>query len=254
MTTARSILIMCLLLALGLVGFLAGGTLQTTHAMPESAVQGWQVWRDYQCESCHTIYGLGGIYGPDLTESYEQRGADYLRDFMLNPPAFYPNQRLMPRFTLTQTEIDHLIDFLRYVGSTGENTPNVQFPPRPIQVAGTGGLSVAFAPSTDSGSSAEAAPIAAGRLIFAQRCASCHSLDQGVIQVGPTLWGIADTAWYRVPGMSPQDYIRDSILNPGAYVVEGFADVMQKNLGEMLSSTDVDHVIAFLMTFEADAE
>lgn len=251
MNSARLVFVVCLLLALGLVGLLAGGTLQVTHAMPEGAVQGWQAWREYNCESCHAIYGLGGTYAPDLTGIYNQRGTDYLREFMMNPPAFYPNQRMMPRYTLTQNEIDALIKFLRYVGSSGDDAPNVAFPPRPIQVAGTGGLGMAFLPASTGSASGEDAPIQAGRLIFAQRCASCHSLEQGVVQTGPSLWGIADTGWYRVPGLSPQEYIRNSILNPSDYIVEGFPDVMQKNLGEMLTSTDLDNIIAFLMTFEA---
>ena len=68
-----------------------------------------------------------------------------------------------------------------------------------------------------------------GRALYASKgCIACHSLD-GTPRVGPTfknLWGkdekLADGTSARVD----EEYLRESILKPGAKVVAGFANVM----------------------------
>ncbi|GAB4534807.1 MAG: hypothetical protein Fur0018_24810 [Anaerolineales bacterium] len=80
-------------------------------------------------------------------------------------------------------------------------------------------------------------------------CRICHSLEADVRLVGPSLAGVATRAASRVPGMSAEEYLRQSILDPGAYVVEGYPDgQMVPNLGAVLSDAQVDDLIAFLMT------
>lgn len=92
----------------------------------------------------------------------------------------------------------------------------------------------------------------AGRVIFESGgdalvpCATCHTLD-GTELVGPSLAGIADRAATRTD-LSAEEYIRQSIVDPSAHVVEDYADVMYKEYGEKLSSEDIDNVIAFLLT------
>ena len=45
-------------------------------------------------------------------------------------------------------------------------------------------------------------------------------------------------------------YIETSILNPSAYIVEGFNDVMPKNFGKDLTSADFDAVVAYLLSLK----
>ena len=44
--------------------------------------------------------------------------------------------------------------------------------------------------------------------------------------VGPELTHIGSDAGQRVPGTAASDYLKESLLNPGAFVVEGFAPMM----------------------------
>lgn len=82
-------------------------------------------------------------------------------------------------------------------------------------------------------------------------CRICHSLQPDVVIVGPSLAGIATRAATRVPGLSAEEYIRQSILEPNAYVVPGFpAGQMVQNLGEILTPEQVDDLVAFLMTLK----
>lgn len=82
-------------------------------------------------------------------------------------------------------------------------------------------------------------------------CRVCHSLDPGVVLVGPSFDGIGTRAETRIPGMTAKEYLRDSILNPDHYKVEGFEDrQMLQNFGEILSEEQLDDLIAFLLTLK----
>jgi nitric oxide reductase subunit C len=87
-----------------------------------------------------------------------------------------------------------------------------------------------------------------GRQVFNARCATCHALEPDTIIIGPSLAEIASRAETRVPGLDARAYIEESVLVPGAYVVEGFNDVMTKNFAKDVTSEEFDALIAFLMT------
>jgi LSD1 subclass zinc finger protein len=78
-------------------------------------------------------------------------------------------------------------------------------------------------------------------------CATCHAFN-GETLVGPSLQGISTRAASRVAGLSAQDYIRQSIQSPSAYVVPNFDDKMFKKYSDTLSKQDIDDLVAFLMT------
>lgn len=98
----------------------------------------------------------------------------------------------------------------------------------------------------------------AGRSLFAEGtlgtntgCRLCHSLDPEAVLVGPSLDGVATRAATRVPGLTPEQYLRQSIIDPNAYVVEGFpAGQMFNNYAQVLTPEDVDNLVAFLLTLQ----
>lgn len=96
----------------------------------------------------------------------------------------------------------------------------------------------------------EKAAIQHGELIFQANCSACHSTTIDTIIVGPPLIGIASRAGDTVQSMDAREYIRQSILEPGAYVREGFDDLMPKNFGAILSGDDIDAVVSYLMTLK----
>lgn len=216
---------------------------------PEEVVEGFGVWQAYGCESCHTLYGQGGNYAPDLTHIHTLRGDDYIRDFIVNPGAYHPDERIMPRFTINQSEVDDLLAMFAWTASI--NPVAGVWPPNAIQISGSAGFNI-----NNNSAIANIDPnadplLAQGQLIYSQRCAPCHAIVEGVTLVGPTFWDIANTAGERVAGEDAETYIRNSILYPSDYVLEGFADVMQKNFAEVLSSDDISAITAYLLTFDA---
>jgi cytochrome c2 len=80
-------------------------------------------------------------------------------------------------------------------------------------------------------------------------CDICHSVQPGVRKVGPSLAGIADSAASRVPGLTAEEYLRQSILEPDAYIVEGYrAGQMLPVYGERLDESQIEALIAYLMS------
>jgi mono/diheme cytochrome c family protein len=94
-----------------------------------------------------------------------------------------------------------------------------------------------------------------GEELFAQSvigsqagCSTCHSLEPGVTLVGPSMAGIGSIAETRVPDMSAEEYLRQSILEPDAHVVEGFpAGTMPKVWGEVLTEEQINQLVDYLL-------
>lgn len=88
------------------------------------------------------------------------------------------------------------------------------------------------------------------RLLFERGCMSCHSLT-GSAMVGPTFKGLfGSKVRVRSRGESQivvadDDYIRQSIINPGAEVTDGFPNTMppSKNI---LSEDEIGEIIKYL--------
>jgi hypothetical protein len=69
--------------------------------------------------------------------------------------------------------------------------------------------------------------------------------------VGPSLAGIASQSDKRIEGMDTEEYIRNSILNPGGFTVEGFPEnTMPNSLKDELTGDDLEAVIAYLLTLK----
>lgn len=88
-----------------------------------------------------------------------------------------------------------------------------------------------------------------GGEVFSKRCLSCHALpDLPGGNGGPALAGIDVTAAGRIAGLSAADYIRQSVLIPDAFYVEGYAEKTDaQGCGALLSEVQLEAVIAFLL-------
>jgi mono/diheme cytochrome c family protein len=90
-------------------------------------------------------------------------------------------------------------------------------------------------------------PVARGRQVYRKLdCGRCHVIDGEGGRLGPELTRIGTVAGERAPGESAEDYIRASIVTPGAYVVPGWNDVMPRGLARGLSPSDLDALVQYL--------
>jgi cytochrome c2 len=99
---------------------------------------------------------------------------------------------------------------------------------------------------------------------IAASCKACHSLKPGEVLVGPSMAGIATLAAERIrapdykgQAKTPEEYIRESIQQPNAYIVEPDkyaaapgVSKMPATLGNQMSAQDLADLIAFLMTLK----
>lgn len=81
-------------------------------------------------------------------------------------------------------------------------------------------------------------------------CATCHSLQANMTIVGPSLQGVASRAASRVPGLDARQYLEQSILQPDAHLVEGFGNLMPKELAKKLTTEEVNDLVEFLLTLK----
>ena len=94
-------------------------------------------------------------------------------------------------------------------------------------------------------------PVARGRQLYrAMGCANCHEPNLFGQRLGPPLDHAGTLAANRRPGLSAEEYLRQSILDPGAYVVPGYQDSMPRDLGRDLSPTDLDALVAYLLSLK----
>lgn len=102
-------------------------------------------------------------------------------------------------------------------------------------------------------------PVFAGQLVYNQfGCGACHTMEgisAGV--VGPNLSQIATVAATRIDGYTAEDYIRESILMPGAYISPDCPtgpcaepSVMPATFGEQMTEDQINNLLTFLLSKE----
>lgn len=255
--------------------------LTNAQALTPAVIAGKDAWHRHNCVNCHTLFGEGAYYAPDLTKIAKLRGEQYLRAYLKDPARFYDEQRhrrLMPKQNIKDAEITGLIAFLDWVSKVD----NAGWPPRPILVSG------ASIPGTDmtaaqqrhaddavrQGQTPPAArpvtgaesPIAQGEQLFrtaTPACNACHSIAPGVNMAGPTLAGLRTRATallssgsYRGKATDVAGYIRESITQPSAHIVPGAmfsaegVSFMPTTYAQDLTPAQREQLVAYLMTLQ----
>jgi mono/diheme cytochrome c family protein len=218
------------------------------------------------CARCHGLDGKGGIGAPFNDPHFFDLGADgrlaelgwggSLEDFIIatvssgrpvsTRPALYPGEGgwAMPAWAedfggpFRPDQIRNLASYILNweAEATGEvSIERVYLVP----------------PSED--------PLQAGRLIFVQfGCIACHTIEgvsTGV--VGPDLTHIATLAAERVDGISAEDYIHESILDPAAFISPDCPTgpctdptLMPLTFGEQLTEEQLDSLVMYLLSLE----
>ena len=149
---------------------------------------------DLACFSCHRINGHGGDMAPDLTWEGSSVQRDWLVQFLKNPGTLRPALiRRMPRFNLTDSEVNELTDYMMTV----YQNPAIDRDSISLGEFSTG-------------------PIELGRQLFYGKyaCQGCHIVDSNVDRgyIGPTLTHVGSrltSAWIYQWLKNPQ------VLRPG---------------------------------------
>ena len=82
-------------------------------------------------------------------------------------------------------------------------------------------------------------------------CATCHSLEPDIVLIGPSLAGVGSLVSERVEGLTAEEYLRQSILEPDANIASGFpAKVMPSTYQKNLSPDEIDSLVIYLLSIK----
>lgn len=183
-----------------------------------------------QCGTCHILgrAGTQGRTGPDLDAAFRSALADGIDRETVE--GIVHKQILNPRMSSAMpaelVKGDDARDVAAYVGFATAR------------------------PGEDQGALAQAGLASArtGEQIFtAAGCAGCHTLSKAnsTGTIGPSLDELAQAAADR--GGSPEDYVRESLLDPDAVTVEGFGSGVMPAYEGRLSDEQLQVLVEYLL-------
>ncbi|MBE2252474.1 MAG: cytochrome c [Myxococcus sp.] len=145
-------------------------------ALTDSVKRGKHLWEDNNCMGCHTLFGEGAYYAPELTKVHDRRGPVFIKALLKDPAAMYPGQRQMVNYHFNDQQIDDLVAFFEWCGKVDLNG----FPAKPT----LGAPAQQAAATTPT-------PLALKRPeVFSQICVTCHAVGGLGGTVGPALDGV----------------------------------------------------------------
>jgi mono/diheme cytochrome c family protein len=104
-------------------------------------------------------------------------------------------------------------------------------------------------PTTEQARTAD--PVARGESLYETvGCTNCHEPNSVGQRRGPPLDHVGTVAATRRVGMSAEEYIRQSILDPTAYEVPGFEGSPSRSFDRALSATDLEALVAYLLSLK----
>ena len=111
--------------------------------------------------------------------------------------------------------------------------------------------------NTSSGQNGDDA-VAEGAELFSQGtlgglagCRSCHSTSTSSFGTGPALGGIGLIAGERVPGLTAEAYLRESIVDPNAYLVDDYTrGLMPRGYVDTLTTEEIDNLVQYLLSLQ----
>ena len=96
----------------------------STAGMPltEEVVLGKHVWEEHSCINCHSLSGEGAYFAPELGNVWVRYGGrddpegarEALKAWILSMPTGIEGRRQMPRFDLTDQQLDDLASFFEW--------------------------------------------------------------------------------------------------------------------------------------------
>jgi cbb3-type cytochrome oxidase cytochrome c subunit len=89
----------------------ASATAPSPPPLLAAAYSGAVLFDGLQCRTCHQVGLRGGEVGPALTHIGRARSAEWLRTLLEDPAGAFPRGQ-MPRYDLTASQVDALVDYL----------------------------------------------------------------------------------------------------------------------------------------------
>jgi mono/diheme cytochrome c family protein len=184
-----------------------------------------------KCGSCHELgrAGTAGTQGPSLDAAFQTALSDgidrdtvegIVHDQILNPR----RNSIMPAGLVKGEDAR---DVSAYVGYAAARSGDDQ-----------GALATAGLAQARTGE----------QIFTAAGCAGCHTFSPAGSNgtIGPNLDDLAAAAGEREPGKSAEEYVRESLTNPEAFLAEGFGNAMPSYEGR-LTDEQIQALVDYLL-------
>lgn len=167
----------------------------------EEVNAGKMLWHKYDCIGCHTIFGNGSYFAPDLTKTTVNKPKDYLKKFLVNPRKV-KQTAAMPVLGITADEAEKIIAFLDWTSKVDTNN----WPPKPVLAS-------------------LVQPKAGGVAVYEKYgCSTCHVIGGVGGTSGPDLTYAAlrqpDPEWHKKHLKDPGSVVPDSAMPPYPQMTE----------------------------------
>jgi mono/diheme cytochrome c family protein len=184
-----------------------------------------------KCGSCHTLAraGTAGTQGPNLDKAFQAALADGIdRDTVegiVDKQILHPRRNsIMPAGLVKGQDARDVAAYVAYATARSGD---------------------------DQGALASAglAQAKTGEQIFtAAGCAGCHTFSPAGSNgtIGPNLNDLAAAAAKREPGKSAEEYVRESLLKPEAFLAPGFGNAMPSFEGR-LTDKQIQALVDYLL-------
>jgi cytochrome c2 len=201
-----------------------------------------------KCAFCHTLAEAkaSGKVGPNLDLAFrpsEKQGFEestirqVVADQIKFPGNYGDEGPTMPKNLVEGSDVDDVAAYVAAVAGPREGVSISASAPAPPATTTTG------APPPSGGG----ADLAAGKKAFTDNgCAACHTLAAAGAtgKIGPDLDKLKTYA--AAANMPLEDFIRESIVKPDAYVEKGFAKGVMPGTFASLPKPTLDALVAFL--------
>ena len=184
-----------------------------------------------KCGSCHTLAraGTAGTQGPSLDKAFQTALADGIGretvEGIVHKQILHPRRNSIMPAGLVKGE--DAVDVAAYVAFAAAKSGNDQ-----------GALA-----------SAGLAQATTGEQIFtAAGCAGCHTFSPAGSNgtIGPNLNDLKAAATKYAKGQTPEEYVRESIVKPDAFLVPGFGNAMPSFEGR-LTDKQIQTLVDYLL-------
>lgn len=205
-----------------------------------------------RCSQCHMIEGpvargpnLGGVGARAGGRKKGLSVRDYIFESLIEPkafvvPGFSPIMPEVYKAPLELSEFD-IVAVAAYLESLGGV----------VDIDGTTELKPDYAQRVRAakaagGSKPPTGDLANGKSLFYQRmrCVACHQTAPDGKMVG----GVLGPDLSGIGAIQGPDYLRESIVDPGATVVAPYKDIMPKHFKENLTAQEVDDLVVYLLS------
>jgi cytochrome c oxidase subunit 2 len=218
---------------------------------------GESVYNQQGCMACHSVDGSKRV-GPSFQNIYNREATydqgkaykadeEYIRESILNPNKHivdgYPANQ-MPAYEglISDDQIKALIAWFKTLdgksSAATSSAPKAEFKFAKMYGKDTG---PSLSPEAERGKA----------LYAGKACIGCHSLDGSKV-VGPTWKNLYAAKAHKMADGSAVDvndsYIKESILNPNAKIVEGYQAGLMPSYQGQLSDAEISDIIEFMKT------